>query len=117
MPDPAAKLVRAGGQKMDQGRSLPIRSSIALLSARIFDKAAFLHAIVSPAEAASARLPRSHQIAAATNAEVLVGDGEAVLGIAQQGQAPPRYLRHAVVVQQQAKTRGGTAADPATKLV
>ena len=36
-----------------------------------------------------AGLPRAESLAAAAQAEILVGDEEAVLGVAQQGQAPP----------------------------
>ena len=56
-------------------------------------------------------------VAAAAQAEILVGDEEAVVGVAQQRQAAAGRFVHPVLVQQQAETGVGAAADPSAQLV
>ena len=60
--------------------------------------------------AGQARLAGAERIAAATQAEVLVGYDEAVFGVAQQGQAAAGCLVDPVLVQQQAEA--GVAPRP-----
>ena len=56
-------------------------------------------------------------VAAAAQAKILVGNDEAVFGIAQQGQPPAGGLVHPVLVQQQAKAGVGATAYPAAELM
>ena len=62
-------------------------------------------------------LARAERVAAAADAEILVGDAEPVLGVAQQGEAAPGGFGGIVVVQEQAKACPRAAADPAAQLV
>ncbi len=68
-------------------------------------------------EAGRAGLPGAQYIAAAAQPKILVGDQEAVVGVAQQGQPAAGGFVDPVLVQQQAETGVGAASDPAAQLV
>src|SRR5215813_9547191 len=69
------------------------------------------------AEARHAALAGAEHVAFAAQAQVLLGDAEAVLGLAHDGEARFRGLAERRAVEQEAGRVLGAAADPAAQLV
>ena len=69
------------------------------------------------AEAGRARLARAEHVALAAQAQILLGDAEAVLGLAQDFDPRWRRLAERPLVEQQAARAAGAAADPAAQLM
>ena len=64
-----------------------------------------------------AALARAQKLAGAAQAEILLGDAKAVLGLAHDGEPRLGGLAERLGVEQQAGRLGGAAADPAAQLV
>ena len=72
-----------------------------------------------PGEAKSRRagLADAEHLALAAQSQILLGDAEAVLGLAQDLEPRPRRFAERALVEQQAGRAAGAAPDPAAQLV
>ena len=76
-----------------------------------------MHLEAGDAEAGQAALPRAEHVAFAAQAQILLGDAEAVFGLAQDGEPRLGGLAERRLVEQQAGRMAGPAADAAAQLV